>query len=494
MMTEIIYPTLDLFLYDLRDELGESAGDRPNDRVSFSLKLPEQIRASIVQRDADTEGEYVELSGRRGTQQFDSRSLKYALKGYYYPVRLGDSYGLLLDCSVGHSLGHPDRSQTEELPVSCFADLKAELELRLANQKSSIGQVWMLSGQIPNFTPDNAETIARSCCQIPELELDWERDFRGQSQFVGGMIFELWRYRFKGSITSSTLDSISIRNIHQIQDNNSVFIAIYPDSETAKKASRLDFDWLRLFAYRSKILWAYGQSQYLRQQLKDDFDLIKQYLKDFNRSQTRSLNLKKLRQTLIDAQNTFSKYSIDLNYLNIQKRTIEVNLLNYRRRMERIKQRLIEEFQAENDLKALKQLEVLKRFNDDVEHRYLLQIQNDFESFSSGVTLLTELINSIRGVTEIDQSERDRNFQNTVAILGVGLAAGSMVASIATQFPGASDPKEAAKYPLGSTLSQLGIPDPWLIPAVSATASVGIGVLAAVITALVIKSIWFFKK
>jgi hypothetical protein len=488
MMSEIIYPTLDLYLYDLRDELGESAGDRPNDRDKFSRKLPEQIRASIVQRDADIEGEYVELSGRRGTQEFDSRSPKYALNGYYYPVRLGDSYGLLLDCSVEHSLGYPAHNPTEKFPVSCFADLKAEIELRLANQKSSIGQVWMLSGQIPNFTPDKAETIARSCCQIPELELDWERDFRGKSQFAGGMLFELWRYRFKGSIASSNSDSIPIRNIHQIQDNHSVFIALYPDSETAKQASRLDFDWFRLFAYRSKIIWAYGQSKYLRQQLKDNFDLIKQYLKDFNRSQTRSLNLKKLSQILTAAQNTLSNYAIDLNYLNIQKRTIEINLLNYRRRIEKIKQRLTEEFQETNELA------ILQKFGDTIENQYLIQIQNDCESFSPGLSLLGELINSIRGVTEIDRSERDRTFQNTVAILGVGLAAGSIITSIATQFPGASDPKEAAKYPIGSALSQLGVPDPWLSPAISATVSVGVGVVAALLTALVIKLSWYFRK
>lgn len=487
MMSEIIYPTLDLFLYDLRDEQGESAGDRSNERVSFFRKLPEQIRASIIQRDADVEAEYVELSGPRGTQEFDSRSLKYVLKGYYYPVRLGDSYALLLDCSVEHSLGRPERSQTEELPVSCFADLKAELDLRLANQISSIGQVWMLSGQIPNFTPEKAEAIARSCCQVPELELDWERDFRGKSQFAGGILFELWRYRFKQPICSSNFNSNPLLNIHQIQDNYSVFIAIYPELETAQKASKFDFDWIYLFAYRSKILWAYGQSQYLRKQLKDDFVLIKQYLKDFNQNQSRGLNLKQLRQILTNAQNTLSNYSIDLSYLNIQKRTIEVNLLNYRRRMETMKQRLTECQKVSN-------LEILKQFDSDVENRYLLQIQSDCESFIPGLSLLGELINSIRGVTEIDQSERDRTFQNTVAIWGVGLAAGSIVASIATQFPGASDPKEAAKYPLGSALSQLGIPDPWLVPAISTTASLGIGIMAALLTALVIKLSWFFRK
>jgi hypothetical protein len=486
-MSEIIYPTLDLFLYDLRDGLGENAGEIADNKDRFLQKLPARIRSAIEQRDAAVEAEYVELLGNRGREQFNSSSQNYTLKGYYYPVRLGDSYGLLLDCSVEHSLGHPERSQTEAFLVSCFVDLKAELDRRVGDSKSTIGQVWMVSGQIPNFTPDRAESVAQACCQIPELELDWDRDFRSKSQFAGGILFEFWRYRFNSPDPSSNSESNPIYNIHKLQDNYLVLIALYPNSETARKASEINFDWLRLFAYRSKILWAYGQSQYLRQKLKYRFVLIQQYLKDFDRAKTGNLNLKQLRKTLVDAQNTLANYSIDLNYLNTQKGTLEVNLLNYGRRLKRMEQRLTE-FQAVSDM------EFLKKFSDNVEARYLVQIHRDYESFSLGVTLLGELINSIRGVTEIDQSERDRNFQNTVAILGVGLAAGSIVASIATQFPGASDPKEAAKYPLGSTLSQLGIPDPWLVPAISATASIAIAVLAALITALVIKLSWFFKK
>ena len=155
--------------------------------------------------------------------------------------------------------------------------------------------------------------------------------------------------------------------------------------------------------------------------------------------------------------------------------------------MDRIKQRL-------TDFQAASELEFLKQFSDDVERRYLLQVQSDYESFSPGLTLLGDLINSIRGVTEIDQAERDRTFQNTVAIFGVGLAAGSIVASIATQFPGASNPKEAVQYPVGSALSQLGVPAPWLSPAISATVSMGIGLIAALLTAFIIKLSWCLRK
>jgi len=155
--------------------------------------------------------------------------------------------------------------------------------------------------------------------------------------------------------------------------------------------------------------------------------------------------------------------------------------------LDRIKQRLTD-FQAASDL------EFLKQFGDDVERRYLLQVQSDYESFSPGLALLGDLINSIRGVTEIDQAERDRNFQEIVAIFGVGLAAGALAASSAEQFPGMSDSKEVVEYPVGSALSQLGVSEAWLPPAILATVSLGITVLFALLTKLVITLSWLFRK
>jgi len=486
-MNDIIYPTLDLFLYDLRDGLGENIGEIADNQEGFARKIPEQVRSLMKQRDVEVEAEYVELLGYRGRERFDSSSQKYALKGYYYPVRIGDSYGLLLDCSVEHSLGHPELTKIEACPVNCLADLKAELDGRLSEPSSTIGQVWMVSGQIPDFTPEKAEAIAQACCQVPELELDWNRDLRGKSEFMGGMLFDLWRYRFKGLNNALGSDSISIFNIQQLQDNHHVIIAFYPDSRIAREASEFNFDWLRLFAYRSKIIWAYGQSQYLRKKLKDDFIAIQKSIRDFNQAQARRLNLKKLRQTLVDAQNTLSNYSINLKYLNTQKRTIEVNLLNYRRRLDRIQQRL-------TNFQAASVLECLKQFGDDVERRYLLQVQSDYENFSPGLSLLENLINSVRGVTEIDQSERDRNFQEIIAVAGVGLAAGALAASSAEQFPGMSEPKEVVKYPIGSTLAQWGVPDSWLPPTILATVSLGMTIIFALLTALLIKLSWLFRK
>ncbi|MFH7029363.1 MAG: hypothetical protein ACHBN1_29225 [Heteroscytonema crispum UTEX LB 1556] len=481
-MSELIYPTLDLFIYDLRDGLGDNSAEITANRKYFLRRFSKQLHPILEQRDA-IEGEYVGLLGNnKGREHFNSSTTQYSLKGWYYPVGLGDNYGLLLDCSVEHSLRNVQQAKNEAIPVSSFADLKAEVENRLANTPSTIGQVWMVSGQLSNFTPDNAESIAKECSQVSALNLNWNLDFRGKSPFLGGMLFELSRYRLH--IPSKLPDN---PNIHDIQDNHYIIVAIYPDTDTAKKASEFNFDWLRLFAYRSKILWAYGQSQYLKNKLRDDFIAIEKYQKDFNKAKSGKLDLKKLRQTLVDAQDTLWYYSVNLNYLTTQKRTIEVNLLNYERRLERIKQKL-------TDLQMPIDLKFFDDFIEDVKRRYLEQTKNYYESLNIGLTLLTDLINAIRGVTEIESSERDRTFQSTIAIVGVGFAGSSFVASIAGQFPGATNPQEAAKYPVGSLISELGVPEPWLSPTVSATVSLGVGILAAFVTWLGIKVFESLRK
>ena len=509
-MSKLVYPTLDLFIYDLREGLGESTEEINKNQEYFASRFSEQYHHSLKQRDA-IEGEYVKLLGNKGRENFTCSTNQYTLKGWQYPVRLGDSYGSILDCSVEHYFGLPQQAKQDSVPVSCFSDLKTELEKRLAGHPSTIGQVWMLSGQLSNFTLENAEAIAKECSKINSFNLNWDLDLRGKSKFMGGILFEFWHYRLH--IPS---DISNITNIHEIQDNNCVLIAIYPDTETAKKASTFNFDWLRLFAYRSKILWAYGQSQYLKKKLRSNFVEIEKYQKDFKSAKSGKLNLNKLRQILVDAQNTLWLYTNNLNNIFILKRTIEVNLLNYERRLETIKKKLNPE-QENNDLYLLQQqigkqieaikqkitssyvsddLEFLHQFIEDVQHRYLVQINNDYESYSPGLTSVNELINAIRGVTEIESSQRDRNFQNTIAIFGVGLAVASFSVSVFGQFPGITDTQKAAKQliSIDSRISQLGIPESWLFPAVSVTISLTLGILAALMTWLIIKMLQWLHK
>lgn len=373
-------------------------------------------------------------------------------------MRLNDTYGLLLDCSVNN--------QTEPQPTKCFAALKNEIEQKLNHKPATIGQTWMISGQLPKTGAKSLEDIAKECYDALMPGSNWEQDLEGKGHFLGATIFEFWRYRLvikEGKVFSESIQSI--------QDNQHLIIILYPDEATARKAAKFYSDWMRLFGYRQKILWAYGQSRLLKQTIKNYFITIQECANSLRQEQSPGLNFKQIRKTLSQVQQTLTPYSINLNYLDYQSRTIELNLSNYKKRLARIQ----EKAEAGSDLK------VLEKFSDLVTDKYLLQVTKDYENLSLGLSLLDSSINTLRSRVEVDSSERDRNFQNTVAIVGVGLGAGSLVASLNELGKAENDP---VRY-----VFLKSVPDAkpwWLEPAIPLVYGLGAAVIAAALTWLVI--------
>ncbi|MBO0351065.1 hypothetical protein J0895_18715, partial [Phormidium pseudopriestleyi FRX01] len=57
------------------------------------------------------------------------------------------------------------------------------------------------------------------------------------------------------------------------------------------------------------------------------------------------------------------------------------------------------------------------------------QIEADLVYLQQGERLLDTAINTIRGLVEIDQAERDRILENQIQIIGWGIAVGAIAAS-----------------------------------------------------------------
>lgn len=503
-MSNLIYPNLFLFLYDLREGLREDQEDLAKNQRIFAAKFSkgsEQLRSSLFKDDTAFESEYNKLLANQ-IEKFPDSDKPY--EGYYYPVRINDTYGLLLACSFPNN--------TTLHPANCFANLKAKIDKKLNGQLATLGQTWLIFAQLNNPNSD-LEKTAKNCCQALNLGLNWEQDLQGQGHLLGGTLFELQRYQLL--MQDAKQKNSSAPTLDQIQQSQHLIIALYPDANAAKSAAAFNFDWLRLFSYRHKILWAYAQSRYLKQQLKQDSTEIQDFAESIN-----SENLKQLRRTIIATQKILPQYSIKLTALGAQIRTIEVNLLNYNRRLKILTERVskIAIKAREDDLNKLipnaffswlqfvaansrdvsneqsallaklvnwqhnYDLKFLEKFSEDVEKKYLLQVQKDYANLSPDLQLLQDLINSSRAITEINQAQRDRNFQNTVGIIGAGLAVGSIVASI--EVPKKND--NFLNPPLNSALSTLHIPGTWLPFAIQITFSLSAAIAAGAFTATLI--------
>jgi len=451
-MNDIIYPTLDLFLYDLRNGLGESQDEINQNQAYYQKKFPESIHQNLFQKDTYFEDEYVLLTE---PHIFETISKPYSFQGYYYPVRLSDVYGLLLDCSVNNEI--------EAQPAACFKDLKIEVEQRINNQSATIGQTWMISGWLPQSDAKNPENIAKDCYQALMPDSDWKQDIEGQGMFLGATIFELSRYRLRIKESPETPT-----NIQSIQENQHVIIILFSDKASADELAKFYDDWMQLFEYRHKILWAYGQSRLLKQTIKNYFTAIEEDRQSINLKQPKEREFEKCRTTLIQVQNALNNYTIDLNRLEFQNRTIDINLSNYKKRLERIEE------------KAGNKLEFFEKFTKVVTDKYQLQITKDAENLERSMKLLENTISAVRSRVEVAKAERDRNFQDAIAILGVGW-------SVASFLPSPDKLSENANDPVRIFLTHSPLPPAWVKPAIPLVYKVSVALVAAALAWLLIR-------
>ncbi len=477
----LIYPTLDLYLYDLRNGLGQDPKELTDNQIFFANKLPRTIRESVFEKNPAFEAEIVELLGHdKQIELFYSCTHNY--KGYFYPVRLNNIYGLLLGCSVSN--------ESSAHPPDCLTHLKGIIRRKLKSQTATIGQTWMISGFLPTdvvTTPEAIKNTAKSWYKALQLtDADEERDLQGESDFFGGKLFEFSHYRLMLSEKSEKLveESTSLEKLHS---NNHVMIAIYPDRDTAEKAaSLLITEWIQLFGYRNKILWAYAQSRKLKQQIAIKFVCIQKHVKEFQPKVRKQLSLKALEEYLMEAEKISFEYTNDLRYFEYQKSTIEINIYNYEQQIEKIR--------IQSHLSATKttKLKLLDNFSRDVNNRYLKQLKHDHTNFKTGLKLLNEPIDLIRAIVEVRQAEQEWKFQQGITYVGWGFAAGSLVATISSLFPTVATPFEqkskvdaaSTNNLVNSTLSHIGVPAPWIAPVISGLWST----LAFLLVVLLIKA------
>ncbi|WP_341526618.1 hypothetical protein [Nostoc sp. UHCC 0302] len=419
-MSDLIYPTLDLFLYALKTSLNTTDAEIQKNQAAFLDQLPSDTQFN----DPDIETEYLEITH---PPQINFISSNNTLEGYYYSVRLNDTYGLQIDCSINN--------QTETQPAKSFTILKNEIEQKLNKELAIIGQTWMISGWIPENSSQNYEDIAKDCYHALFRDTYWQPE---KGTFLDGKVFELWR---SGNINQNREKVTTSSNNHE----HHVIIAIYPHRESAEKAAEFYKDWMGLFCYRSKISWAYWQSRLVKESLLNHYKKIEE-----NRKITAQSNYWQEKQNFTSSRNILNnidiilqQYTIDLLNLSFQKQIIEINLSNYQLRLA-----LIKEKAGGNN-----QLDFLEKFSELASKKYLLQINKDIENMQLGLQLLEDTINATRSRIEVEKSERERNFQELVAVAGAGIATVSLVRETAKDCKDIfSQVRFFCNYPLSTSL------------------------------------------
>jgi|GEM_PF-4451370 len=474
-MANLIAPTLDLFVYDIRKEFGQTLEDLRSNREHFRQKLPATYDDSSWQRDRDFEGEFVELLSDR--TEINSLSFMAGdCQGYYYPVRLQDVYGVLISCSA--------RDKSFPYPVPWLQEAKVILEEKIAHQTVTLGQTWMISAQLDwqTSTHNNPELLAKECYSSLFPQYDWQDSLKSVNTFLGGTIFELCQYNFN---LPENPEDINLENYitHDFEENHHLIIAIYPSPEIASAATYFLDDWLRLWCSHHKTLVSYSQSRLLKQILENDIIEIQQYFEKFKKEFDRVYHFTQLDLEWQNLEDIFANYMLDLFDFKNQVCKIKESCATYSQHLENLEAVLkIEQLTA--DLSGFKQLV------SQTTQQYVGQIERDWERLQEGEKLLKASLDLLR--TEIDfyQARNQRDFQHQAIATGVGLGCGIAVGAIAyrvvtTETPSLDETTEIPSPQAG--IQTLLTPDVWAIPSIITI----IGICTGIVTGGMMR-LWLF--
>ncbi|MBD2085071.1 hypothetical protein NDI49_11615 [Trichocoleus sp. ST-U3] len=391
-MNLLFLPNLDLFVYHLRNGLGDDAEQINQNQLTFWDNFPLELQRILVAADDSNynEPEYLELLRLAGETEayytFQARTEGYPVKGFYYPVRFSDSYGLLFNCHIN------DRDYLQSF--KCFPTLKH----LAADKQGNLGKTWIVSGILPRNCETPLECLAQEAYETLKFGR-WKQQKPNKGKFLGATVFEVW-------LSPQRWD---------MEENHHVLVIFYPDVAAETEAAKYSEVWMQLFYYRNKIIWSYCEAQKLRQQLQENFGYIFQA-----GEMLKQLPLKELQRILEVNIKILSQYASDLNHLEIQLHAIETYQKKYQEHLNYLLQEASKYGETE--------LDFLAQFNQIVK-QYEIQIQQDRASFSPALRVLEDVINTIRGIVEIEQAKRDRNLENIIAAASLGVGTASVAAS-----------------------------------------------------------------
>ena len=403
----LLYPTIDLFLYDLQDGLGHSAEEIAQIRHGLwqgilNGNFTETTLADIKAREA-TLSNYIELLPQR--YQFFAAPYD----GYYYPVKLGDTLAVQVDCA-----GKPEEPTWDALSLDDqLQQMKASVLEHARDIPGRMGRSWFIWGRLTTADQDpeaSAINIFKTLKLFPQS--NWALDCKGKGRYGGATFYEIQK-------VDETADGIN--------QNHYALICLFPASQTKADMqgilSQLYRHLMRLLYYRNKVLWAYEQGFQLKTKLKEAINKVQILINILpGHIAQPAIALNSLQQDLAKAL-TISHYcEKNLSFLKEQAATISINLDNYQKRLQ-----LMSQSAGESDLA------VLERFADFAQEKYLNQLKTDEQTLAVSLKPLATFIQTVEGVIEIEKAKNDRTLNQTVAIASVGISVASLAASTFTE-------------------------------------------------------------
>ena len=380
-MNKLKYPHLFLFTYHLKDNPSETG----------YIFFPEDGEKELTVND------------------------KMIVEGFSKRFSLENGEGNLFCCAAAST------GSQEPQPLSCFKEFANTINSKFT-PTANLHKTWMLVGHLPEGTAqENADTVAKDAYESFSPE-KWPSNPQ-VGEFMGAKIFELWK-------SDQNWENLAA------EENSRIVIVIFPDKTNLEKINNFYEDWVNLFYYRNKILWAYSNTLQVTKKLNFpdkffptesnlvDSKALSPDIKDVTDENLENLKIS-LHKSMV-AVNTSVSY---LETLEFQRQTIKTNLHNYQKRL-----KTIEIKARKQEEKLSTKLDCFRYFSEIAQHKYLAQIDKDNTLIASSVRLREKWIDTVRGIVEIKQIQSNRNIERNIAIAGFAIGTASAAASCISPF------------------------------------------------------------
>lgn len=386
-------------LWEKCQELGKTLNCPPLETLINRL-CKHQGKIGFPPGEDDIANDYVELLKPDQVLHFNAipDPDKPQLKGEVYPLQIHDTYAI--DITFRRPEAVVNLSELKDFinPNYCLLP---------DNIQSDLGQTLILFAEPVLSESDHYQDFANACVEALFPSSDAQRLL--ENPILAGKLFGSPIFEYDtGEYNLSS-------QIH-------LLIWFNCSSQTQTLEAEVNYYQLlvNLLCCRNKILYSYTQSRWCYQQAKDLYKQLLpkvENLKKLPQNQTEKLAY--LKQELIEIPQYSFEYGEYIQQMKLQLNTIETNLKNYKRYLNQLYELLIPE----------DNLPFFNQFENRTKNKFIEQINVDLGYLIPGQNLFSELINTIRGLVEIEQAEIDRSLEKTIAIFGVGLGMGGIAAS-----------------------------------------------------------------
>lgn len=281
------------------------------------------------------------------------------------------------------------------------------------NIQASLGQTLWIYGEVDKS--EDCDTLAKKFAIALVAGTNLNPVLLNKAELFGSLLFEY-----------QALDPVEPDNpAKQCQ----ILIVINNNQSQTVMLAATAYDWLlKLLWCYHKILYIYHLARQRYQEAREIYSDLENKIQAFNTltsaTQTQLSDLKSLMAKI--PQKSFD-YTRCLQDLQTHQTAITTNITNYEICLDKIKTIGGNSPQSWQDF-----------LNKECQ-KWQKQIQTDINYLAPGQELFGQFVDTIRGIVETqqaerdrEQAERDRSLENTIQILGIGLGGGAIVSGVVT--------------------------------------------------------------